>query len=210
MTDTIIVAVSGASGVVYGVRLVEALLAQPLDVRLIPTRAGRHILAHEMDFDDGDWPAFLARRGAVQHPDARLTVYRFDDLFAPPASGSFPHRGMVIAPCSMKTLGAVAAGIGGNLVHRAADVTLKERRRLVLVPRETPLSPIHLENMHRLALAGATILPPSPGFYFHPASVAELVDHIVARILDQLDVAHALAPRWGQPSATPPHGSDDG
>ena len=198
MKKTVIVAISGASGVVYGVRLVEALLARPVDVRLVPTRAGRQILAHEMGFDGADWPAFLAGRGGKRHPESAFTVYRHDNLFAPPASGSFPSQGMVVAPCSMKTLGAVAAGIGGNLVHRAADVALKEKRPLVLVPRETPLSPIHLANMHRLALAGATILPPAPGFYFHPESVDDLVNHIVGRVLDQLGIEHRLTPRWGQ------------
>jgi 4-hydroxy-3-polyprenylbenzoate decarboxylase len=198
MGKTVIVAISGASGVVYGVRLVEALLSRAVDVRLIPTRAGRQILSHEMGFDGQDWPAFLADRPAESHPDSRLTVYRPDDLFAPPASGSFCHQGMVIAPCSMKTLGAVAAGIGGNLVHRAADVALKEKRPLILVPRETPLSAIHLENMHRLTLAGATMLPPAPGFYFHPRQIDDLVNHIVGRVLDQLGIPHRLTPRWGQ------------
>ena len=123
---------------------------------------------------------------------------------SPVASGSNPADAMAICPCSLGTLGAVAAGLADNLIERAADVMLKERRPLVLVPRETPLSAIHLENMLTLARAGAVILPPSPGFYGNPQSIADLVDFVVARILDQLGVSHALGPRWGGRSDHPP------
>lgn len=123
---------------------------------------------------------------------------------SPVASGSNPADAMAICPCSLGTLGAVAAGLADNLIERAADVMLKERRPLVLVPRETPLSAIHLENMLKLARAGAVILPPSPGFYGHPQSVDELIDFVVARILDQLGVSHALGPRWGAVGPRPP------
>ena len=123
---------------------------------------------------------------------------------SPVASGSNPADAMAICPCSLGTLGAVAAGLADNLIERAADVMLKERRPLVLVPRETPLSAIHLENMLKLARAGAVILPPSPGFYGHPQSIDELVDFVVARILDQLGVSHALGPRWGAIGPRPP------
>ena len=123
---------------------------------------------------------------------------------SPVASGSNPADAMAICPCSLGTLGAVAAGLADNLIERAADVMLKERRPLVLVPRETPLSAIHLENMLKLARAGAVILPPSPGFYGRPQSIDELVDFVVARILDQLGVSHALGPRWGAIGPRPP------
>ena len=123
---------------------------------------------------------------------------------SPVASGSNPADAMAICPCSLGTLGAVAAGLADNLIERAADVMLKERRPLVFVPRETPLSAIHLENMLKLARAGAVILPPSPGFYGHPQSIDELIDFVVARILDQLGVSHALGPRWGAVGPRPP------
>ena len=128
----------------------------------------------------------------------RLAVYGREEWFAPVASGSNPPDAMVICPCTMGTLAAIAQGLASNLIERAADVALKEGRALVLVPRETPLSIIHLENMLRLARAGAVILPPNPGFYHHPQGIADLVDFVVARVLDQLKVPHALMSRWGE------------
>jgi 4-hydroxy-3-polyprenylbenzoate decarboxylase len=137
-------------------------------------------------------------------PDSKLIrPHRLDNMAATPASGSHPQAGMMIVPCSMGTLGAIASGAGINLIHRAADVTLKEGRKLVIVPRESPYNAIHLENMLRLAHAGARILPASPGFYHRPQSLAELVDHLVFRLLDQFGVPHSQATRWqGDPTAT--------
>lgn len=137
-------------------------------------------------------------------PDSKLIrPHRLDNMAATPASGSHPQAGMMIVPCSMGTLGAIASGAGINLIHRAADVTLKEGRKLVIVPRESPYNAIHLENMLRLAHAGARILPASPGFYHRPQNLAELVDHLVFRLLDQFGVPHSQATRWqGDPTAT--------
>ena len=133
----------------------------------------------------------------IEKGGGTLDVYGREEWFAPVASGSNPPDAMVVCPCSMGTLAAIAQGLAGNLIERAADVALKERRTLILVPRETPFSAIHLENMLRLAHAGAVILPPNPGFYHHPQSVAAMVDFVVARILDHLGVPHALMQRWG-------------
>lgn len=194
----IIVAVTGASGAIYGLRLLAALLARPLEVFLLISKAGRNVMAHETDFSGGDMAAFLQTQGAAFHADARLRAFSPDDLFAPPASGSFRHGGMAVAPCSMKTLGAVVSGAANDLVLRAADVCLKERRPLVLLTRETPLSLIHLENMRRAVMAGATVMPPCPAFYAKPKTVDELVDATVARLLDQLGIDNDLMRRWGE------------
>jgi flavin prenyltransferase len=134
--------------------------------------------------------------------DGQLQVFAREDWLAPVASGSNPADAMAVCPCSMGTLGAIAHGLADNLIERAADVMLKERRPLVLVPRETPLSSIHLDNMSKLAHAGAVILPPAPGFYTRPQTVADLVDFVVARVLDQLHVPHDLVPRWGEARAS--------
>jgi 4-hydroxy-3-polyprenylbenzoate decarboxylase len=141
---------------------------------------------------------FAQRYGAAP---GQLTAFGRDEWFAPVASGSNPADAMVICPCSMGTLAAVAQGLADNLIERAADVMLKEARKLVIVPRETPFSAIHLENMLRLSRAGAVILPANPGFYHHPSSVSEVVDFVVARVLDQLALAHTLMPRWGESDA---------
>src|SRR5207302_4316702 len=146
--------------------------------------------------------SYFAERFAAK--PGQLTVFGREDWLAPLASGSNPADAMAVCPCSMGTLGALAAGLADNLIERAADVMLKERRPLVLVPRETPLSAIHLENLLKLARAGAVMLPPSPGFYGHPQSIDELIDFVVARILDQLGVSHALGPRWGAVGPRPP------
>jgi flavin prenyltransferase len=196
--DQVIVAVTGASGSVYGLRLLKALLAKPLSVHLIVSDAGKAVMAHEIGPFDDDIVPFLKAHGAEFHPQARLYHYRPQDLFAPPASGSFLHGGMIIAPCSMKTLAAIASGLADDLIHRAADVCLKERRPLILLTRETPLNLVHLENMVRAARAGATILPPAPGFYFRPKTILDLVDSIIARVLDHLGQDHTLAKRWGE------------
>ena len=145
-----------------------------------------------MGYDD-------SRLARFPHADPdKLAVYGREEWFAPVASGSNPPDAMIVCPCSMGTLAAIAQGLADNLIERAADVVLKEGRKLVLVPRETPFSAIHLENMLRLSRAGAVILPPSPGFYHHPQSVQDIVDFVVARVLDQIGVPHALMQRWGE------------
>jgi flavin prenyltransferase len=197
MTSPIVVSITGASGGIYGIRLMKALLSEPRTIHLMISAAGKLVLSHENGYQGEPFARFLDKMGITSHPEARLIEHGADDLFAPPASGSFRHGGMVISPCSMKTLAAVANGYSETLIHRAADVCLKERRPLVLVARETPLSAIHLGNMHRLATCGATILPASPGFYHHPATIEDLVDGVVARILDQLGIAQTLIKQWG-------------
>lgn len=194
----IVAAITGASGGIYGIRLVKALVEAPVSVHLIISGAGKQVLAHESGYDSGDFTALLKAMGVRFHPRARLRVHAPDDFFTPPASGSFRHQGMVIAPCSMKTLGAIAAGMGDGLINRAADVALKEKRPLILLVRETPLSLIHIENMRRVALAGATVMPACPGFYAKARTVEGLADTLVARILDHLDIAHRLMGEWGK------------
>lgn len=181
----IVLAVTGASGMPYAHTLARALAEAPgIETHLVLSDAARLVLARETDLSAADLAAFA---------HAEHTV---DNFAAPPSSGSWRHAGMVVCPCSMATLAAIACGAGTNLVHRAADVTLKERRPLVLVTRETPLSRIHLENMLRADAAGATILPASPGFYHRPASLQDAVDHLCGRILDALDIPHTLAAPW--------------
>jgi 4-hydroxy-3-polyprenylbenzoate decarboxylase len=200
MNQTICLALTGASGMPYGLRLLECLLAAGCRVQLLYSQAAQIVARQEMDFDLPSRPAearaaLLARTPAVD-PE-KLAVFGREEWFAPVASGSNPPDAMVVCPCSMGTLAAIAQGLADNLIERAADVVLKEGRKLVLVPRETPFSVIHLENMLRLARAGAVIVPPSPGFYNHPQNVDDLVDFVVARILDQLAVPHELGRRWG-------------
>ena len=181
----IIVAISGASGAVYGARLLQVLQDTPgVESHLVVSRAGWRTLQHELDMD-------RAAVEALAHQ-----VYDVDNVGAAIASGSFQCAGMVIAPCSMRTLAAVAHGLSDNLLTRAADVVLKERRRLVMLVRESPLHLTHLRNMVAVTEMGAIVCPPMPAFYLHPQSVGELVDHSVARALDLLDVPHDLAPRW--------------
>jgi flavin prenyltransferase len=202
----IALAFTGASGMPYGLRLLEVLLARQCEVALLYSPAAQIVARQECDVVLPAQPREAARALAERYGAApgQLSVYGREDWLAPIASGSNPPDAMAICPCTMGTLGAVANGLADNLIERAADVMLKERRPLVLVPRETPLSAIHLEHMHKLALAGAVILPPAPGFYGRPGSVADLVDFIVARVLDQLAVPHTLGPRWGDPRAAPP------
>lgn len=190
----IVMAITGASGAPYAVRLLEQLLAVDRQVWLIVTSHGLRLLRTEMELDSVN---ALRQRVGVDAWRRLVTVFEDADRGAAPASGSARNAGMVICPCSMGTLSAVSVGASRSLVERAADVMLKERRCLVLVPRETPLSAIHLQNMLRLSRAGAVILPAAPGFYHRPQSVQELVDFVVARVLDQLDVEHALSRRWG-------------
>lgn len=198
MTNKIVVGICGASGSIYGIRLLKALLSQPREVHLIISEAGKLVIEHELGFDDNSpFEQFLEEKGVRFHKNARLIRHAPDDLFANSASGSFKHQGMVIVPCSMKTLAAVASGFATNLMERTADVCLKEKRPLVLVPRETPLNKIHMQNMIKAYEAGAIIIPPSPAFYFNPEAINDLVDFIVARILDQLNIEHNLIGEWG-------------
>lgn len=196
---TVALAFTGASGLPYGLRLLEHLLAADVRVWLLYSPAAQLVARQELDMVLPTQPReaqrLLASRYGAQA--GRLSVFGAQDWNAPPASGSNPPDAYVICPCSMGTLAKVAAGMADDLIARAADVVLKEGRKLVLVPRETPFSVIHLENMLRLARAGAVILPPSPGFYHHPESVGDLVDFVVARILDQLGIPHTLVRPWG-------------
>jgi 4-hydroxy-3-polyprenylbenzoate decarboxylase len=187
-------AITGASGAPYAVRLLETLVASQQRVQLIVSDHGLRLLRTETDV--GTIDALRARIGTVAW-DASVTLFDDNDRGAAPASGSARNRGMVICPCSMGTISAISQGTSRSLVERAADVALKERRTLVLVPRETPYSTIHLENMLRLTRAGAVVLPASPGFYHRPTSIDELVDFVVARVLDHLGVEHTLGRRWG-------------
>jgi len=194
----IIVAVTGASGAPYAVRLIEALVERQQRVALIVSDHGVRLLKTEMDIES---VAALRERVGAAGWDTVVRVYDDRDRGAAPASGSALSAGMVICPCSMGTMSAIAVGASRSLVERAADVTLKERRRLILVPRESPYSAIHLENMMTLTRAGAVILPASPGFYHRPRTIGDLVDFIVGRVLDQLGVEQALVPRWGSESS---------
>ena len=192
-----IVAITGASGSIYGLRLVKALMTLPVSLYVLVSESGRQVMAHETDFKSGALADYLKQNDVVFHGMSELMEIDPSDSFAAVASGSFQHDGMVIAPCSMNTLAAISTGITNNLIHRAADVCLKEKRPLILLPRETPLSLIHLKNMTRAAKAGAIIMPPSPGFYNHPETIEDLVDTIVARVFDHLGLENDLAERWG-------------
>src|SRR5690242_16923268 len=190
----LVMAITGASGAPYAVRLLEQLLKADRSVWLIVSSHGLRLLRTELDIDSVDE---LRKRVGADAWRRLVKVYDDADRGAAPASGSALNAGMVICPCSMGTLSAIAVGASRSLVERAADVALKERRSLVLVPRESPLSAIHLENMLRVTRAGAVVLPASPGFYHRPRSIEDLVDFVVARILDHLGVEHALVKRWG-------------
>jgi 4-hydroxy-3-polyprenylbenzoate decarboxylase len=200
---TITLAFTGASGMPYGLRLLECLLAAGAQVRLLYSAAAQVVAKQECALTLPAQPREAVRLLSERYRarDAQLEVYAREDWLSPVASGSNPGDAMAICPCSMGTLGAIAAGLADNLIERAADVILKERRPLVLVPRETPLSAIHLENMLRLARTGAVILPPAPGFYTQPQTIEDLVDFVVARVLDHLAVPNELVERWGDARA---------
>jgi 4-hydroxy-3-polyprenylbenzoate decarboxylase len=203
MPETICLALTGASGMPYGIRLLECLLAAGCRVQLLYSQVAQVVAEQEMGLHlptQASEASSVLRQRFAGLP-GKLQVFGREQWFAPLASGSNPPDAMVICPCSMGTLAAIAQGLAGKLIERAADVVLKEGRQLILVPRETPLSVIHLENMLRLARAGAVILPPNPGFYHHPQTVADVVDFVVARILDRLHVAQTLLPRWGDAEA---------
>jgi 4-hydroxy-3-polyprenylbenzoate decarboxylase len=190
----VVLAITGASGAPYAVRLLAELVALRVPTWLIVSPHGFRLLATESDLPD--LPALRAHVGAEGF-DATVRVFDDGDRGAAPASGSARTRGMVICPCSMGTVAAVAHGTSRSLVERAADVALKERRPLLLVPRETPLSLIHLENLAQVTRAGATVIPAAPGFYHRPTAISELVDFMVARVLDHLQLEHRVGKRWG-------------
>ena len=178
---------SGGSGVIYGVRLLEVLKRLKVEAHLVVSTAAQETLAIETNHK-------------IRHVESLAThVYRFNDIAAAPASGTFRTQGMVVIPCSMKTLAGIASGYSDNLLLRAAEVTLKERRPLVLVPRETPLTTIHIENMLRVAQAGAIVLPAMPGFYDRPKTLDDLVNHVVGKVLDVLNIDHDLYGQWTGP-----------
>ena len=189
----IVLGLTGASGAPYAVSLIRELLKAERNVSLIISKFGWRLLRTESGI--GDIGSLQDAVGAKAW-DKFIRLHENEDRGAQPASGSWPTAGMVICPCSMGTLSAVSVGSSRSLIERAADVTLKERRKLVLVPRETPMSAIHLENMLRLARAGAIVMPAAPGYYNKPQSIQDLVDFMVARILDHLDVEHSVGRRW--------------
>ncbi|MBB3182984.1 4-hydroxy-3-polyprenylbenzoate decarboxylase [Halomonas fontilapidosi] len=200
LRDPVTVALTGASGAQYGLRLIEALVAADHQVWVMISKAAHLVIATETDHELPARPARLAEVLTERCAAApgQIRCFAREDWMAPVASGSGAPSAMVICPCSTGTLSAVATGASNNLIERAADVALKERRTLILVPRETPFSAIHLEHMLALTRMGAVILPAAPGFYHQPTSVDDLVDFIVARILNQLGIAHRLMPRWGE------------
>ncbi|MBT2969841.1 MAG: aromatic acid decarboxylase [gamma proteobacterium symbiont of Ctena orbiculata] len=195
----IAVAITGASGSAYALRLLESLLASGRDIYLMISQAGQIVLKMESDLDLPGQPAEMEKRltQRFQARPGQLQVFGRQQWMAPVASGSNPPSAMVVCPCTTGTLAAIACGASNDLIERAADVVLKERRKLILVVRETPFSAIHLENMLKLSRMGAIIMPANPGFYHNPATLDEIVDFMVARILDQLDIEHSLMPRWG-------------
>ena len=216
MNRNLVLAVTGASGTAYAIRLAQAMLHAGVHVHLLVSEAARMVSLREIGVelpsasaDSAAWLNFLGTTlqkgpaaswgfsGVEFASDAELSVHSLRNYSAGIASGSFLTGGMVICPCSMGTLSSIACGASTNLIQRAADVHLKERRPLVLVPRETPLSSIALDNMTKLSQAGATVLPAMPGFYHSPTCLADLVDFVVARVCDHLSVPHQLMQRWG-------------
>ncbi len=198
--NTISLAITGASGAQYGLRLLECLLQANQQVYLMVSQAAQVVLATETELQVPGRPEAMQTFFSEHYSAApgQLQVFGREQWMAPVASGSNAPRAMVVCPCSTGSLSAIATGASNNLIERAADVMLKERRQLILLPREMPLSAIHLEHMHKLALMGVTIMPASPGFYHRPQSVDEMVDFVVARILDHLGVEHSLLTRWGE------------
>jgi len=195
----ITLAFTGASGALYGWRLLEMLVAKQVRVHLLMSSAARVVFATEHDMKFAGHPEQCKQQilEKLQCDPDLLRVYGKDDWFSPVASGSAAPKQMVVCPCSTGTVAAIAHGLSDNLIERAADVVLKERGQLILVPRECPLSTLHLENLLTLSKLGATIMPAAPGFYHQPQSIQDLVDFLVARILDHLQLEQALIPRWG-------------
>ncbi|AWB65273.1 aromatic acid decarboxylase [Saccharobesus litoralis] len=195
----ITLAITGASGVPYALRLLQCLLAADFQVHLLVSSAAKVVFATEttekLPSSSSKLAEYLMDKFAAKAN--QVLCYGKDEWFSPVASGSAAPKKMVVCPCSTGSLSAIATGASDNLIERAADVVIKERGQLILVPRETPLSTIHLENMLKLSQLGATILPAAPGFYHDPQSIEDLVDFIVARILDHLDIEQSIMPRWG-------------
>lgn len=208
---TINLAFTGASGAQYGMRLLQCLVAAGCRVNVMVSRAAQVVIATETELKlPGTPPAmqeFLTDWADAE--PGQILVFGRDDWFAPPASGSGEKAPLVVCPCSTGTLSALATGASDNLIERAGDVALKERRQLILVPREAPFSEVHLENMLKLTRMGAVIMPASPGFYHKPESVQDLVDFIVARLLDHLGIAQDLMPRWGEARSESKRNSQD-
>ena len=212
----IVVAITGASGAVYAVRLLQVLTRADLEIHLVISPSGSAVIRQELQVDvdirNPDLPELVGHVPAWSHCETtkstaqfassqiqnRIRYHQYDDFMTPIASGSFRTRAMVVCPCSGSTLSGIARAAGSNLIQRAAEVHLKEHRKLVLVPRETPLSVLQLENMHRLAAAGAVVLPAMPGWYHGVKSLDSIVDFVVSRILDQLEVDNDLMKRWGE------------
>ncbi|MCW8891823.1 MAG: UbiX family flavin prenyltransferase [Deltaproteobacteria bacterium] len=194
----IVVGITGASGSIYGLRLVDELLRAEHQVAILLTNAGRQVLAFETGLALAETPQECLEQLKEYYQQAeKLIHYGLDDFFSPVASGSSAPDAVVICPCSMGTAGRIAAGLSDNLLERVADVALKEQKKLLLVPRETPFNQIHLENLLRLSQAGAQILPAMPAFYQRPRSVEDLVNFVVGKVLDNLGVEHQLFKRWG-------------
>ena len=197
---TVTLAFTGASGLPYGMRLLECLLQSGKTVWLLYSQAAQIVAQQEMNLHLPASPSacqqFLCQHFQVPHQ--QLRVFGKDEWFAPPASGTNPADAMIICPASMGVVAAIAHGTSDHLIERAADVALKERRPLIIVPREAPLSALHLENLLKLARLGAIILPPAAGFYHHPQTLQDIIDFVVARILDQLRIPHQLMPKWGE------------
>ena len=197
--NVVTLAMTGASGAEYTLRLIEVLLRNHIQIQFISSQPGQIVMGMETKLKLTGSPQKM-RQTIVDYFSADpelIQVYSRDQWTAPPASGSSVADAMVVCPCTMGSLASIAVGSSDNLIHRAADVAIKERKTLILVPRETPFSAVHLENMLKLARLGVVILPPNPGFYHGVSEVSELVDFIVARILDQLGIENDLSPRWG-------------
>lgn len=197
--NTVTLALSGASGMAYGLRLLECLLAADLRVYLLVSQAAHIVAKQELGVALPARPIDLEKQlvQSLQAREGQLRVFGREDWNAPVASGSNPADAMVVCPCSMGTVAGIAHGLSDNLIERAADVMLKEQRKLILVPREAPFSALHLENMLMLSRMNVVILPANPGFYHRPTHVEDLIDFVVARILDQLGIQHTLMSRWG-------------
>jgi len=199
MNESVIVALTGASGAAYGLRLIQRLANAGVVQHILLSDAARVVLKQEADLDLPDTVSLAnSLAGHLNIATDRIHCYALNDWFSPTASGSAGIKKMVVIPCSMGTLARIASGASDNLIERAADVMLKERRQLILVPRETPLSSIHLENMLKLSRMGTHIIPAMPGFYHRPESLDDIINFLVDRVLDHLDIANPKAQKWGE------------